>query len=68
MLFCPRLLLRKHKDDGYYCGCLSGLGMDQQQAESLFPDHDMEIVFEVRIDKNDIEQVNFALKWYCKET
>lgn len=37
-----------------YTGALVGLGFDPRTNESLLPDHDIELVFDVDITEDDI--------------
>ncbi|XP_052105936.1 ATP-dependent RNA helicase TDRD9-like [Mytilus californianus] len=58
LLFCPVAELRRDRENKRYIGAICGLGVDRDQRHSLFPDHDMEITFDVEIDNKDISQIN----------
>ncbi|VDI64301.1 ATP-dependent RNA helicase TDRD9 [Mytilus galloprovincialis] len=48
----------RDRENKRYIGSICGLGVDRDQRHSLFPEHDMEITFDVEIDNKDISQVN----------
>jgi len=58
MIFCPKMQLRAEKSPDAFSGCLSGLGIDPIHHESVYPDHDMEVVFDTLFDAQDIERVS----------
>ena len=58
MLFCPKMQLRCEKDPGQFSGCLSGLGYDPFTKQSVYADHDMEVVFDTLFDVRDIQRVS----------
>jgi hypothetical protein len=58
MVFCPQMELRVDDTGSKYTGCVSGLGMDARERVSVYPDHDMEVIFDTTIDNNDIRAVN----------
>ncbi|ODN04338.1 putative ATP-dependent RNA helicase TDRD9 [Orchesella cincta] len=58
MLFCPKLEFRVDPDYTTYTGCLTGLGIDPENGQSVYRDHDMEVVFDTVIDNRDIALVN----------
>ncbi|CAL8099647.1 unnamed protein product [Orchesella dallaii] len=58
MLFCPKLEFRVDADYTTYTGCLTGLGVDPENNQSVYRDHDMEVVFDTVIDNRDIALVN----------
>lgn len=56
--FAPRIELRCNSRRTYYTGALCGLGsMDNCSGQAMFPDHDMEIKFDVEIMIDDIKEV-----------
>lgn len=56
--FAPRMELRCNSRRTYYTGALCGLGsMDNCSGQAMFPDHDMEIKFDVEITIDDIKEV-----------
>ncbi|CAG2193790.1 TDRD9 [Mytilus edulis] len=56
LLFCPVAELRRDRENKRYIGSICGLGVDRDQRHSLFPEHDMEITFDVEIDNKDITE------------
>jgi len=58
MTFCPQLEFRIDDMQTYYTGCLSGLGLDPDTGLAVYPDHDMELVFDTLIDNDDVKAVN----------
>lgn len=65
MLFCPTLEFRTDPARSQYTGCVSGLGTDPNTGYSVYPDHDMEVVFETLFSQGDIEEVlmEYTLGW-----
>jgi len=57
MIFCPMLQLRSELKANRYTGCLSGLGKEYATNKSVYPDHDMEVVFDTLFDEEDIDIV-----------
>ena len=55
--FC---LLRTDSCSTHYTGALCGLGFDPATGESLFPQHDIEISFDVSIQQQDLDLVSFV--------
>lgn len=56
--FAPRMELRCNSRKTYYTGALCGLGpMDNCTKRAMFPDHDMEIQFDVEITMDDVKEV-----------
>lgn len=60
MMFCPKLEFRTDENNSMYTGCVTGLGVDPVNNCSVYPDHDMEIVFDTVIDNEDISLVSFV--------
>jgi len=73
MIFSPSVELRPKENCNYYTGCLVGMGsrdrMEDQQnflcsepvpTEKVpyYPEHDMELTFDVKITNEDIEKIN----------
>lgn len=58
MLFCPTLEFRIDEEETKYTGCLTGLGTDPSTGYSVYPDHDMEIIFETEVSKEDVAEVS----------
>lgn len=56
--FAPRMELRCNSRKTCYTGALCGLGpMDDCTGQAMFPDHDMEIQFDVEILIDDMNEV-----------
>uniref|UniRef100_A0ABM5FBP8 RNA helicase n=1 Tax=Pogona vitticeps TaxID=103695 RepID=A0ABM5FBP8_9SAUR len=58
MLFAPVIDLRVDENRKNYIGVLCGLGWNSTLRTPVFQDHDMELVFDVQIDVDDITQIN----------
>lgn len=58
MLFAPVIDLRIDESRKRYIGALCGLGWHHDLGNPVFPDHDMELAFDVHIDVEDITQIN----------
>lgn len=43
-----------------YTGALCGLGFNSQKQEAILPEHDIELSFDVKIDVDDITEVNLT--------
>jgi len=53
--------LRRSPLGTYYTGALCGLGYNRITGKSLFPKHDLEIIFDVEITMNDLRMVRFLI-------
>lgn len=58
LMFSPRVEFRTDRERRRYTGALCGLGYQENTGASLFPDHDMEIVFDTQITQDDIIMIN----------
>lgn len=58
LLFCPVAELRTDKEKTRYIGAICGLGADKDTGIAAFPDHDMEVTFDVKITYEDICKIN----------
>ncbi|XP_065603258.1 ATP-dependent RNA helicase TDRD9 [Cyrtonyx montezumae] len=58
MLFAPAIELRVDKACKYFTGALCGLGWSQTRGAPLLPENDMELTFDVRLDVDDILEIN----------
>ncbi|XP_076314448.1 ATP-dependent RNA helicase TDRD9-like [Tachypleus tridentatus] len=58
LLFAPYAELRTDKERTCYTGALCGLGYDPGTKQSIYPDHDMELVFDTTFDCEDISAIN----------
>ncbi|KYN35997.1 putative ATP-dependent RNA helicase spindle-E [Trachymyrmex septentrionalis] len=62
--FAPRMELRCNSRRTYYTGALCGLGpKDNFTNRSIFPDHDIEIQFDVEITIDDVKEINKLRHW-----
>lgn len=58
LIFAPCIELRCSPLETYYTGALCGLGpMDSCTSRGIFPEHDMEISFDVEISSDDLREV-----------
>jgi len=57
LIFTPYMELRRSPLGTYYTGALCGLGYNRITGKSLFPKHDLEIIFDVEITMNDLRMV-----------
>lgn len=57
LIFTPYMELRRSPLGTYYTGALCGLGYDSATGNGLYPEHDMEIIFDVEITKDDLGMV-----------
>lgn len=65
------LFFRTDKARRSYIGALCGLGFNPLTGESLYPDHDIEISFDIEINLEDIREASilyFKLSHYCHFT
>lgn len=63
MSFAPRMELRCNSRRTYYTGALCGLGpINNCTKRAIFPDHDMEIQFDVEITMDDVKEVYVIYK------
>ncbi|KAG5267526.1 hypothetical protein AALO_G00222740 [Alosa alosa] len=58
MIFCPVMELRTDEERTHFTGALCGLGPGLQSAEGLLPDNDIELAFDVKMDTDDISEIN----------
>ena len=58
LLFAPSVELRTDQHRCHYTGCIAGLGYDPNTSQSLFPDHDLDMVFSANIDQDDMNRVS----------
>ena len=58
LLFTPRMELRRNSTGSHYTGALCGLGGHPVTHAALFPEHDMEIKFDVEMTIEDIRDVS----------
>ncbi|XP_039597715.1 ATP-dependent RNA helicase TDRD9 isoform X1 [Polypterus senegalus] len=58
MLFTPLMELRTNMEGTLFTGALCGLGWNQKNNEPVYPDHDIEVVFDVQFDVSDIAEIN----------
>lgn len=65
LIFTPRMELRRNSFGTSYVGALCGLGCDSSTKESIFPERDMEIYFDVEITFDDLQDVRIYLYIIC---
>ncbi|KYN01299.1 PREDICTED: putative ATP-dependent RNA helicase TDRD9 [Cyphomyrmex costatus] len=63
LIFTPYMELRRSPLGTYYTGALCGLGYNRITGQSLFPDHDLEVMFDVEIAMNDLRMINKLRHW-----
>lgn len=63
LVFAPRLEFRLDRDHTKYTGCISGLGTDSE-GHSVYEEDDMEVIFDVKIDNEDLDLVN-SIRMTC---
>lgn len=63
LVFAPCVELRCNSRRTYYTGALCGLGpIDNCTNRAIYPEHDMEIQFDIEITTDDIKEVNHFYK------
>ncbi|XP_026666535.1 ATP-dependent RNA helicase TDRD9-like, partial [Ceratina calcarata] len=55
--------LRRSPLGTYYTCALCGLGYDSVTKASIFPDHDIELLFDVEINLDDLQYINLLRHW-----
>ncbi|KAL0112947.1 hypothetical protein PUN28_012296 [Cardiocondyla obscurior] len=63
LIFTPYMELRRSPMGTYYTGALCGLGYNSITERSLFPEHDLEILFDVEFTINDLRKINKLRHW-----
>ncbi|CAL1265541.1 unnamed protein product [Larinioides sclopetarius] len=58
LLFSPFAEIRTDRAQKSYIGALCGLGYDPVTKESLYPDHDIELAFDIELNIEDIREIN----------
>nr|XP_033808799.1 ATP-dependent RNA helicase TDRD9 isoform X1 [Geotrypetes seraphini] len=58
MLFAPVMELRMDHTGREFTGCLCGLGYNAKNGTPVFPEHNLELAFDVRIDVEDLYEIN----------
>lgn len=61
LIFTPYMELRRSPLGTYYTGALCGLGYDPSTEKSLFPEHDIQIIFDIEITMNDLRMVRHSI-------
>ncbi|KMQ93554.1 atp-dependent rna helicase tdrd9 [Lasius niger] len=54
LIFTPYMELRRSPLGTYYTGALCGLGYNPSTGKSLFPEHDIQVIFDIEITMNDL--------------
>nr|CAD7401835.1 unnamed protein product [Timema cristinae] len=68
LLFAPRAEIRVNDMGTKYIGALCGLGYDIDTDMPLFPEHDMEVRFDVEINIQDLQDINMLRFWMSNAT
>nr|CAD7200042.1 unnamed protein product [Timema douglasi] len=68
LLFAPRAEIRVNDTRTKYIGALCGLGYDIDTDMPLFPEHDMEVRFDVEINIQDLQDINMLRFWMSNAT
>nr|CAD7447198.1 unnamed protein product [Timema bartmani] len=68
LLFAPRAEIRVNDTGTKYIGALCGLGYDIDTDMPLFPEHDMEVRFDVEINIQDLQEINMLRFWMSNAT
>lgn len=55
--YCRSLFCSTNEEGTRYTGALCGLGWNNQTQESILPEHDIELAFDVKFDVEDITEV-----------
>lgn len=63
LLFSPMVELRCNSDNTAFAGAICGLGYHKKTNESIFPDNDIELTFDVEITLDTIVMVNRIRYW-----
>ncbi|XP_020288547.1 probable ATP-dependent RNA helicase spindle-E [Pseudomyrmex gracilis] len=62
LMFTPYIELRRDPLGTYYTGALCGLGYDSK-GRSLFPEHDLRVLFDCKITIEDLRRINKLRHW-----
>ena len=57
LMFSPMVELRVDEENKRYCGALCGLGYDRKIKKALYAEDDIEDVFDVKLDHQDLREV-----------
>ncbi|EFN75974.1 probable ATP-dependent RNA helicase spindle-E [Harpegnathos saltator] len=63
LIFTPYMELRRDPLGTHYTGALCGLGYDYTTGLSLFPEHDLQNIFDVEITMDDLRTINKLRHW-----
>ncbi|XP_011312434.1 probable ATP-dependent RNA helicase spindle-E [Fopius arisanus] len=63
LIFAPKIELRANCMKTRNVGALCGLGYDEKTKRSLFPEHDMNLSFNVDINLDDLQNINKLRYW-----
>nr|XP_040055966.1 ATP-dependent RNA helicase TDRD9 isoform X2 [Gasterosteus aculeatus aculeatus] len=58
MLFTPVMELRTDEERTCYTGALCGLGWNSETQQAVLPEHNIELSFDVKVDVEDITEIN----------
>ncbi|XP_052863697.1 probable ATP-dependent RNA helicase spindle-E [Anopheles cruzii] len=62
LIFAPKCYYKKDADETRLVGLVAGLGCDQRNGESLYPEHDISLPVDVVVTEEDIGDIN-ALRY-----
>lgn len=63
LMFAPMVELRSNDSLTKLSGALCGLGRDPETGHSLFAENDIELIFDVELNLNDIAHINKIRYW-----
>lgn len=63
LIFAPKAELRVDPKMRSFTGAICGLGMDEINETAFYPDHDMEVIFDVKITNDDVIAVSFIYRF-----
>lgn len=61
LIFTPYMELRRDPLGTHYTGALCGLGYNQSTKQSIFPEHDLQNIFDVEITMKDLRAVCYII-------
>ncbi|XP_011352602.1 probable ATP-dependent RNA helicase spindle-E isoform X2 [Ooceraea biroi] len=63
LIFTPYMELRRNVLGTSYAGAYCGLGYNYSTGESIFKEHDLEVLFDVEITMDDLRMINKLRHW-----
>ncbi|CAB3361811.1 Hypothetical predicted protein [Cloeon dipterum] len=64
MIFAPKIELRRQPGVKHFTGMICGLGTEKKNRNALYPEHDMEQVFDVEFTLEDMRDINRLRFWF----